>query len=685
MPLNRRRLLQFIAAGSTGLYAGMAGLPFFPRAQVAHASPAEDAYCHFPQGVASGDPQPDAIMLWTRVEKPSDLKAPIDLVVQLSSTPDFQTVIIERILRAEIESDHTVRFLAEGLEPDTPYFYRFIADNNTHHTVGRTRTAPAPGTDRDIRFAYASCQGYEAGFYGAWRTLVEEDKKRAPEEQLDFILHLGDFIYEMVGDVPPERQPARNIPPFPDGSEKFPSGTKSYWQADAQYAVTLADYRHLYKIYLSDPDLQAARARFPFVCTWDDHEFTNNGWQSHGTYFGDGQPAQQRKVAANQSWFEFIPCILTADFKKTNVSNADMGAPDTSLLHQGSDNISALESLTIYRKQSWGERLDLVITDTRSYRSQPVLTQEVKELIKGAPIPPIRLVRELDAGKTAHDGSPNGELIYGDARLPNPRKDSPPGTCLGAVQKEWFKETMARSKAKWRIWGNSIPMVSLRLDMDNMPFTDFEAGYIGTDAWQGFPSEASELVTFLQTHAITNTISCAGDHHTFAAGRIPIDLDGTDYALPEFAVGAISSGDMFTGAERSTRVNETFHKVAQFSSDNGPIVNWDNTLLNGIRSALLAAYTGSISMAKWVANGKANPGLSFIDSQGHGFATVHVKSDDVVITFINVGDITRDAGPNGKPILRATQFSVPAWSKGETPQISKPETVIGTPNFAFSD
>lgn len=682
--LSRRRLLQFMAAGTTGLFAGVAGLPFSPRVQVAHAKPMEEAFCYFPQGIASGDPQPDAIMLWTRVEKPSNPGAPIDLVVQLASSEDFKTVLLERTLRAEIESDHTIRFLAEGLEPDTQYFYRFIAGSDTHHTVGRTRTAPALNTDRDVRFAFASCQGYEAGFFGAWRTLVEEDKKSAPDEQLDFVLHLGDFIYEVIGDVPPERKPVRNVPAFPDGSEKFPDDTKPYWQPNAQYAVTLADYRHLYKTYLSDPDLQAARARFPFVCTWDDHEFTNDCWQSHDTYFGDGQPAQKRKVAANRSWFEFIPCILTSDFKATDVNNAAMGPPDDALLHQGQDNISALESLTIYRTQSWGERLDLIITDTRSYRSKPVVTQEIKKLIKGAPTPPIRLVRELDAGKTAHEGNPNDELTYGDASIANPRKDSPPGTCLGAVQKEWFKETIAQSKSKWRIWGNSIPMVPFRLDMDQMPLTDFEAGYAGTDAWQGFPSEASELMSFFKRHNISNIISCAGDYHTFAAGRIPTDLDGTDYVLPEFAVGSISSGDMFTGAERSTRVNETFHKVTQFSSEQGPIVNWDNTLLNGVRSGLLAAYTGSINMAKWISNESANPGLSFVDSHGHGFATVHVKSSDVDITFVNVGNIARDAGPEGNKVVRETLFSVPAWREGETPTISAPKTIRGKPNFAFS-
>ena len=104
--------------------------------------------------------------------------------------------------------------------------------------------------------------------------------------------------------------------------------------------TALADYRFLYKTYLMDPDLQAARARFPFIHTWDDHEFTNDCWQSHDTYFGDGSPAQVRKLAANQSWFEYIPAMLSDavsfsgvgpaahDFRSATVQNTPMGAPD---------------------------------------------------------------------------------------------------------------------------------------------------------------------------------------------------------------------------------------------------------------------------------------------------------------------------------------------------------------------
>ena len=111
--------------------------------------------------------------------------------------------------------------------------------------------------------AFVCCQSYEQAYYGSWARMLADDKAKSDSEQIDFVLHLGDFIYERSGPklandmpVPPDR-----CPPFPDGVQ----------QDDYSYALTLADYRHLYKTYLSDPNLQEARARWPFICTWDDH------------------------------------------------------------------------------------------------------------------------------------------------------------------------------------------------------------------------------------------------------------------------------------------------------------------------------------------------------------------------------------------------------------------------------
>ncbi len=123
------------------------------------------------------------------------------------------------------------------------------------------------------------------------------------------------------------------------------------------------------------------------------------------------------------------------DYKPVRVDDAPMGQPDENFLYRGDDNLKALSSLTIYRTLKWGAMLDLVVTDLRSYRSPPVLTEEVKELIKGAPAPPVSLIKLLDAGATANGGEPPETIRYGDKEMPNPRRAAPPGTHMGAEQK----------------------------------------------------------------------------------------------------------------------------------------------------------------------------------------------------------------------------------------------------------
>lgn len=686
--LDRREFLKLFASTAGCFAITAAATPFLPR--LGHAAANAGAF-HFPQGLASGDPQPDAVMLWTRVEAIDPGAAlpngDIDLYLQVALDESFERVVVERAVRASRASDHTVRVFVQGLAPDTVYHYRFHAGRDQSPLPGRTRTAPRPGTSRKVRFAAVSCQNYEQGYFGAYRRLVNDDMAAAPEDRVDFVLHLGDFIYERTGDVPEEQRPVRTIGPLPDGSDPWePDGTKSYWQKGGQAAVTLADYRHLYKTYLTDPDLQAARARFPFVHTWDDHEFTNDSWQAHDTYFGDGEPAPKRKLAANRAWFEFIPAVLTRarpfngiaspahDFRHARVEDTPLGDHDDAWLYQG-DSLKAVSSLTIYRTLRWGAMLDLVLTDLRSYRSPPVFTGDVRSFAKGAPIPPVRLVKLLDAGRTANDGNPPETISYGGQQMENPRKDAPPGTQMGAAQKSWFKEVMKASTAKWRIWANGGPALQMRLDFSRIPFAGLEDGYVGTDAWQGYPGELRELLQFLKDEGIGNTVSVAGDYHTFAAGRLPVDPDTEtlDFVVPEFATAAISSASFYSMVERFSRSNSFFRRAVAVDDNGRPRENWNNTLVNGVRSGILVNYTSSAYLFDLVRNGRASPGLDYMDSEAHGYMLVTVDEDAMLTEQVNVGSVLRDEGPEGAAILRRARFRVPSWEGGNAPHLEGPE------------
>jgi len=691
--LDRRSFLKGFTA-IAGCFVATAAGPFTP----AYAMGVMINPARFPQGLASGDPQPDAIMLWTRAV-PDMPAGEVELVCQVATDEKFETVIIEKWLTVTAESDYTARFFAQGLAPDTRYFYRFLANGEVSPHTGRTRTAPAPDADRPIRFGFTSCQNYERGYYGSWSRLVADDQQAPEEEQLDFVLFLGDFIYEVIGDVPKNVDASRKIAPFPDGSAPWvPDGTKPYWTEGATWAVTLDDYRHLYKTYLSDPDLQAARARFPFVCTWDDHEFTNDSWQTHDTYFDDGKPAQTRKLAANNAWFEFIPAVLSeakplagveqnaSNFKVTSVETSDYGAFDDALLNTNPDSLAALASMTIYRSFSFGKMLDMVITDLRSYRSPPIVTEPVKELLGGSSrINVIRVIKELDAGRTANAGTPHATLAYEGREIDNPRLDSPMGTCMGAEQKQWFKETMKASTAKWRIWANSIPAVSMRLNLSQVPSVELEDSYLGVDAWQGFPGELSELMSFVKENGISNLVSCSGDYHTSAAGRLAVDPDAEEleFVAVDFATTSISSGNLFSGAEASLKKDNPFRPFVTYESGGKLVENFNNTIVNGVRSGLAASYSGSPWLASFLSTDRASPGLDFMDTNAHGFALATVSNDTTTMTLVNVGSISQKPGPEGQPVVRRTTFNVSSWDDGSAPSLGDP-SFEGTKPFPFS-
>src|SRR5262245_28106199 len=256
----------------------------------------------YPQGVASGDPQADSVILWTR-RAPDAPTASYKLTVEVASTPDFANIVARGETTVGADTDWTCRFLAAGLKPAQEFWYRFTDEHGNGSRIGRTLTAPAEHDQRPVKFAFVSCQDVTQGACNAYRRMIFEDERRAPAERLLFVLHLGDFIYEMVWypeDSPGGVNRGRRLRDI----VRFPNGEK---MGQFHIPTTLADYRAAYKGYLTDPDLQDARARFPFVPVWDNHEFSWQAFQSQQVFGGEVRPAQKLKVIANQAWFEYQP------------------------------------------------------------------------------------------------------------------------------------------------------------------------------------------------------------------------------------------------------------------------------------------------------------------------------------------------------------------------------------------
>jgi alkaline phosphatase D len=278
----------------------------------------------FSLGVASGDPEPDSIVLWTRLA-PDPINGggmpplPVRVEWEVASDDRMSKLVRSGHTDALPEWAHSVHVEVDGLEPDRWYWYRFrVGDEQS--PVGRTRTLPRAGASvRRLRFAFASCQYYEAGFFTALRHLAEED--------LDLAFHLGDYIYEGRGS---------------QGRPRSHSGP---------VLMTLEEYRNRYAEYKTDLDLQAAHAAFPWIVTWDDHEVANN-YASDISQRSDPPAAfLLRRAAAYQAYYEHMP------LRRRSV-------PAGPLLH-------------LYRSLSFGSLASFFVLDTRQHRTDQPCVDEI--------------------------------------------------------------------------------------------------------------------------------------------------------------------------------------------------------------------------------------------------------------------------------------------------------------------
>jgi alkaline phosphatase D len=278
----------------------------------------------FSLGVASGDPLPDGVLLWTRLA-PEPLAEdgrggmPSSRVLvrwEVADDEGFRRVVRRGMVLAWPELAHSVHVEVEGLQPNRHYFYRFKVGSEIS-PVGRTKTAPAPGAAAaQMRFAFASCQMYEHGYYTAYGHMSEED--------LDLVVHLGDYIYEY-------------------GINEYIASSGNVRRHDGPKILTLPQYRNRYAHYRSASNLRAAHAAFPWVVTWDDHEVKNN--YADGTPGGTGSVEEflRRRAAAYQAYYEHMP------LRRSSVPRD----PD----------------MLLHRRLTYGNLAEFNVLDTRQYRN----------------------------------------------------------------------------------------------------------------------------------------------------------------------------------------------------------------------------------------------------------------------------------------------------------------------------
>ncbi len=690
MAITRRDFLQMAAVLGASAAWGSA----FAKPSRIRWRERRDLYA---EGVASGDPDSSSVLLWTR-------RAPVggdsvrELTAEVALDASFREVVASQAVPIAEDSDWTCRVLVGGLKPSRVYWYRFTDAHGFGSRIGRTITAPADDDPRPVRFAFVSCQNANLGAQNAYRRMIFEDERAAAPEQLGFVLHLGDFIYELVW-YPEERatyydRQVREIVRYAHG-EKVQT---------FHIPTDVGDYRAVYRSYLHDPDLQDARARWPFVCMWDNHEYSWQGWQALQVFEGKTRPAQTRKVAANQAFFEYQPARMARPgggglerFNPPKVADAPVKVFDEHGLGQEPNNLAAINSLKGYRSLRWGRNVELIITDERSYRSEdpgarfdPAAfdDQEFAQFV------PEEVLEILDGGRAYDGGKPPDSIRFGEKEVANLRKTEPPQTILGAEQKAWFLEQLRKSQATWKIWGSTTATLEMRADPQNLPAGLVKgrwpgAGYgsLGggdvSNAWH----ERGEIYDFVRSRGISGFATVAGDRHSFWAGLAAKSLPPRtfDPVGVAFVTGSISAPGLVEAFEHRIAKDAPLRAlfVGQGPKDAGPQPTINMLLRHGVRSCLEYARSGDVAKARQLSNPNLSPHLRFVDMGGHGYAVVRAASDAMETDFVCIPrPVSRQERDDGGPLLYRVRHRARRWGKGETPKLEQ-EVLEGNPAFSL--
>ncbi|MWG36297.1 alkaline phosphatase D family protein [Halomarina oriensis] len=365
----------------------------------------------FPQSVASGGPTPSGVILWTRLS-PDAFDSDSPLAVRVATDPDFEDVVFDGVvtdgdrIRAH---DYTVKVDLDGhLDAGRTYHYQFVYDGTASRS-GRCRTLPHPeDAPESVSFAVLACQNYLNGYYGAFHHVAEED--------VDFLVHVGDFIYESdAGDFK-----GLGSYDYEGRTLDLPSGHSRVDDLD--------DYRYLHRVYREDGFLQAALERHTLIAGWDDHELVNDVYWDYTTDAPNGDhprsddPEYMTELIADamHAWWEYIPARVSYD-------------PNGEALQ---------ERFQLWRSFEFGDLVTLAMTDERLFRDPP------------------------------REAIPTPDNV-------GPQYEPPGRTMLGDEQREWLVDTVTGSETTWTVWADEVLTVPFRLGSGPLSVYPVQGGWDG--------------------------------------------------------------------------------------------------------------------------------------------------------------------------------------------------------------
>ncbi|MEM7154355.1 MAG: alkaline phosphatase D family protein [Myxococcota bacterium] len=618
----------------------------------------------FPQSVASGDPRASSVVLWGRVADPDLPDEDYEVALEIWETEGEDAAAMPTVVTvtSELTFDHCVKIKAEGLQPGTEYSYRFIYIQGETGYASRTavtKTAPDDGADVPVRFAFVSCQDYGGRYYNTYAAMLQQP--------LDFFVHLGDYIYETAGDETFQKGESDRFIEFDDeeGALMVDNGGTPFFAARS-----LDNYRQLYRTVRTDAALQAVHERMAMVAIWDDHEFSDDSHGSTGTYY-DGQQDEfdpERKAAADQAWFEYMP----VDY------------PDPDFVYDPS--VAPPDDIRIYRDIEYGQHVHLVMTDLRSYRPDHLVPEDaypgavvvdsaglaevadddslgvpyvdvnnhadgvyrtmlrdiaaaedydperiegnvsalyINEMIEesGSMLPPIpkEELAMLPRGIAFHQMFKSG--LYGNlgarylviqppflayANWLDAQGDPAAQAVMGLEQQQWFLDTMQGSTRTWKIWGNEFCLTPLDIDLTGsfLPESFRHQFQMTAEDWNGFPNNRALLIDALAS--VDNVVAVTGDIHSFYAC--------TPFAWPR-EIDGNRIVEFVTGSVSSTPYQSLLVRQVENTPSLASVPGIDAFAL-GISDLLQAG---------------ANPQMGFADTGQHGFCVVEASGEQLVV------------------------------------------------------
>lgn len=440
----------------------------------------------FAHGVASGDPAADSVVLWTRVS-PSGVDV-MPLAWQVAEDDAFTTIVASGVVDARLENDFTAKALATGLAPGHRYYYRFSV-GDTHSPVGRTRTLPTGALDA-ARFAVVSCSNYPFGYFNVYDLIARRD-------DLDAVIHLGDYIYEYGRDG--------------YGGEEGAALGRNH--EPPHEILTLADYRLRHAQYKADPCSRAMHAAHPVITVWDDHETADNAWSGG---------ANNHDPAIEGSWDERRRNALQAYYEWMPIREPGMGR--------------AREA--IFRAFTFGDLLTLTALETRLMaRTAPIEYNEVvPALLAGGP-------EAVAKFRTDVLWSPDREMM-GDAQL--------------SFVAETLQASAARGEP-WRLLANQVIMAKVTAPNLEPHVTEEDIAELerqwdqarafikfstldlpaNLDAWDGYPAARERFYAAARAAKADGLVVVTGDTHTWWANDLTTQ-DGAAMGV-ELGVHSVTS------------------------------------------------------------------------------------------------------------------------------------------------